>query len=209
MEKKMPDIRPVVADDVDALYEIALKTGASGADATHVYRDGRLVGHIWAAPYARLEPQSCFAVVDETGVGGYIVGTLDSRAFDARLEVDWWPALRRHYADPPRERAIAWSADETAHYLIHHPQRTPDAIVDVYPSHLHINLLPRLQGRGVGAALITHWLDHMRAAGSAGAHFAVSPANERALAFYRAYGFSELPRRATRLHEPIWFGMRF
>jgi ribosomal protein S18 acetylase RimI-like enzyme len=204
----MADIRPFGAGDIDALYRIALLTGASGADATHIYRDGRLVGHIWAAPYARLEPQSCFVVVDDAGVGGYIVGTVDTRAFDRRLEAEWWPALRAQYVDPPRDRAIAWSADETAQHLIHHPLRTPDAIVDVYPSHLHINLLTRLQGRGIGATLIRQWVDHMRARGSRGAHFAVSPANERALAFYRAYGFTELPRRATRPHEPIWFGMQ-
>ena len=44
-------IRAVEPTDVDAIYAIALRTGASGQDATHLYADGKLVGHIWAAPY--------------------------------------------------------------------------------------------------------------------------------------------------------------
>ena len=202
------DIRAVESTDIDAIYHIALLTGASGQDATHLYGDGRLVGHIWAAPYALLEPGSAFVVVDHEGVAGYIVGALDTRAFDERLEAEWWPGLRSLYADPLPKRASQWSADETAGYLIHHPLRTPDAIVDPYPSHLHINLLPRLQGKGVGAALITRWLDHMRMRGSRGAHFAVSPANTRALHFYRTYGFIELSRENPPPYEPIWFAMK-
>jgi ribosomal protein S18 acetylase RimI-like enzyme len=201
-------IRAAEPTDIDAIYTIALRTGASGQDATHLYTDGRLVGHIWAAPYVLLEPGSGFVVEDEDGVGGYIVGTIDTRAFDARLEAQWWPTLRPLYADPWPKPASQWSADETAGYLIHRPLRTPDSIVEPYPSHLHINLLPRLQGKGVGAVLITRWLDHMRSLGSRGAHFAVSPANARALAFYRAYGFVELPRANARPYEPVWFAMR-
>lgn len=203
----MPHIRPVQPADIDALYEIALLTGASGKDATHLYKDGRLVGHIWAAPYAQLEPESAFVAVDDEGVAGYIVGTVDTPAFDLKLEAEWWPGLRPQYADPSPERAAEWNADEIAAFIIHHPRRTPRAIIERYPSHLHINLLPRLQGQGMGAKLMTRWLDTMRGAGSRGVHLGVSPVNDRALGFYRAYGFEELPRENPRPHDPVWFAM--
>jgi hypothetical protein len=43
-------IRAVEPADTGAIYAIALRTGASGQVATHPYTEGKLVGHIWAAP---------------------------------------------------------------------------------------------------------------------------------------------------------------
>ena len=50
-------IRPFQSDDLDALYRISLATGLAGGDASHLYEDAKLMGHIYAAPYAVLEPQ--------------------------------------------------------------------------------------------------------------------------------------------------------
>ena len=49
-----------------------------------------------------------------------------------------------------------------------------------YPSHLHIDLLPRGQGQGHGRLLIESLLDLLRAGGSGGVHLGVSPTNLRA-----------------------------
>ncbi len=68
-----------------------------------------------------------------------------------------------------------------AHH-IHHPDRTPRRINEIYPAHLHINLLPRFQGRGIGKSLIDHWLAKVRALGTSGAHLAVGTRNQRAVA---------------------------
>src|SRR3546814_10812782 len=54
-------------------------------------------------------------------------------------------------------RISDWSSDVCSSDL-HHPLRMPDIVLRDYPSHLHINLLPRLQGRGVGRRLIERWL---------------------------------------------------
>ena len=37
------------------------------------------------------------------GVGGYIVGALDTSAFEQRQERDWWPRLRARYPEPSPE----------------------------------------------------------------------------------------------------------
>jgi ribosomal protein S18 acetylase RimI-like enzyme len=182
-----PTIRDVQPGDLDALYRIALATGDSGADAAHLYRDPQLVGALYAAPYAALAPEFALVAEDASGVGGYILGALDTLGFEARLEAEWWPALRLRYADPSGDPA-RWSVEQLRAYQIHHPHPPPARITGPYPSHLHINLLPRLQGRGLGKAMIDAWLARIAAAGSRGVHLGVSPANHRALRFYAAYG---------------------
>ena len=183
-------IRPVAPGDLYALYRICLKTGDSGQDATALYQDPQIVGHLYAAPYAVLEPKSAFVIEDAEGVGAYIVGAVDTVGFEGRMEADWWPSLRQRYA-PPTGDPKGWNLDQTRAWQIHHPRPPPTRITDPYPSHLHINLLPRLQGRGFGQALIDRWLARMREAGSRGVHLGVSPANHRAIRFYRTYGFDE------------------
>ncbi|MES1990232.1 MAG: GNAT family N-acetyltransferase [Pseudomonadota bacterium] len=199
------NIRHVTKDDLPALYDIALKTGDAGQDATHLHKDPKLIGHIYAAPYAIFEPESGFVVEDDEGVAGYIVGTCNTLAFDDLLENEWWPLLRKNYADPSDIPFNEWNADQLRAFLIHYPFKVPQRIVDTYPSHLHINLLPRLQGKGVGVQLIDRWLQQMDMAGSRGVHLGVAPTNERALYFYRNYGFKEQPMGKNA--QTIWFTM--
>ncbi len=93
-------IRTFRSADLDALYAISLATGDEGGDASHLYRDSKLIGHIYSAPYALLEPRLALVVEDDEGVAGFAVGTLDSGKWQERLEAEWWPKLRRQYADP-------------------------------------------------------------------------------------------------------------
>ena len=181
-------IRPNRPEDLDALHEICLKTCDRGADATHLYQDPRIIGEIFAAPYATLEPHHAFVAEDEIGVGGYILGTADTRAFEARCEAEWWPDLRARYHDaadtPPGQRSREqWDA----HY-IPHPPPNPQAVIDVAPAHLHIDLLPRLQGLGVGKRLMDTWL----AAIGGRAHLGCQAGNHRAQRFYEIYGWRRL-----------------
>lgn len=199
------NIRPYVSEDLPALYQVCLATGDAGNDASHLYRDWKLIGHIYAAPYGVLSPETAFVVEDEFGVGGYIVGPHDTRAFEREMESDWWPELRTHYADPPEPRD-EWTPDQRLAALIHHPPHTPKRICEPYPAHLHINLLPRLQAKGVGRVLIRTWLERMAVIGIDNAHLGVGPANERAVRFYRAYGFREIERLPAP-YNVIWFGI--
>ena len=199
----MVEIRGFRRDDLDDLYRICLATaGAAAAD-----RDPRLVGHVYAAPYAALSPRSVFVAEDAHGVGGYILGALDTRNFESQLEAEWWPGLREVYSDPSDTPRAGWSPDQLMIFRIHHPHRTPSEIVEGYPSHLHINLLPRLRGRGFGRRLMDQWLQTIREMGSRGAHLAVGAANLRAIRFYRASGFRELKPPSPASSDPVWFGI--
>lgn len=200
------DIRAYRPGDLDALYRIALATGDAGGDATALYADPALIGHVYAGPYAALCPDLVLVAEDAEGVAGYVLGAFDTRAFEARQEAEWWPALRAAYPDPARTPPEARTPDQQRCHRIHHPLHIPDAILAVYPSHLHINLLPRLQGRGVGRRLIEAWLAAVAFCGSRGVHLAVHAANTRAIGFYRACGFQELPPVAS-MPQAMWFAM--
>ena len=178
------------------MYRICLLTGDAGQDATSLYHDPQLLGHIFAAPYGLFEPSRAFVAEDIAGVGGYIVGALDSQAFEERLESDWWPGLRTRYPEPPPGLpAERWTPDQHMASMIHHPWPTPDELARRYPSHLHINLLPRLQASGYGSQLTRTLIAALRDQGSWGVHLHVPRTNRRAAGFYRHIGFTEL--RAT------------
>ena len=198
-------IRAFRRNDLDDLYRICLETAAGGG--VTAYRDPKLIGHVYAAPYAVLSPRSVFVAEDSHGVGGYILGAPDTRNFEARLEAEWWPGLREIYSDPSNCPRAGWSPDQLMIYRIHHPYRAPAGIVEGYPSHLHINLLPRLRGRGLGRRLMEQWLLTIKEMGSHGAHLAVGATNLRATRFYRACGFQELHPPSPASSEPVWFGI--
>jgi ribosomal protein S18 acetylase RimI-like enzyme len=200
----MTRIRPYRPDDLDGLYAISLATGDNGRDASAAYADPRMVGHIYSAPYATLAPELALVVEDDEGVGGYIVGALDTHAFEQQLERDWWPALRARYADPSGTPPQTWSADQKRAFQIHHPGRTPRRVSEPWPAHLHINLYPRLQGQGWGKALIDRWLATAAEAGARGVHLGVGAANAGGIGFYRAYGFTEFERLPPP-HAVVWF----
>jgi len=193
------EIRAFQPADEPALYEVCLRTADSGRDATGLYADPRLPGHVYAGPYLALAPELAF-VLDGTGSDagtpvGYVLGALDTGRFEAACELSWWPPLRRRYPDPGDPA----TPDERLAALIHHPPAQSRDITARYPSHLHIDLLPVAQGRGHGRALMQRLLDALGAAGSPGVHLGVATANGNAIGFYRRLGFAELETFPTHL----------
>lgn len=200
----MGRIRQAALGDLDRLYEICVRTADAGDDATPLHGDPMLPGHVWAAPYLLHEPRHAFVVVGVDDVaGGYAIGALDSRRFEATLEEEWWPDLRTRYPLDAGDDERTEDDQATVH-LIHHPSTAVEDIARSHPSHLHIDLLPDLQGRGLGRALVDTLLGSLADAGSPGVHLGVSGRNERAIGFYRAVGFTELGRS----RHGIAFGRR-
>ncbi|MGK2948109.1 MAG: GNAT family N-acetyltransferase [Acidimicrobiales bacterium] len=189
-----PVIRSYRADDLEALYDICLRTGAAGEDATELMADPRLLGDLYAAPYAVLEPEHAFVLDEGTGVAvGYVLGALDTVAFDARCETEWWPALReRHPAGESTGRL-----DDLFLARLHEPRPAPADVLARFPSHLHIDLLPPVQSGGWGRALLERLFSALRDDGSPGVHLGVTSLNQRAVGFYRHLGFEELEREGN------------
>lgn len=192
MNSAQPRIRRYQPDDLDDVYRVCLLTADDGQDATTMVHDPRLPGHVWAGPYVTFEPSLAFVVEDDDGVGGYVLGALDSRAFERRLERDWWPPLRESYPELDAANYLS-KLERYAIHDIHHAWPVDDELARRFPSELHIDLVARLQGRGLGRRLMETMVASLRAGGSRGLHMFVSQGNHRAAGFYRHLGFSQFP----------------
>ncbi|QDZ09818.1 GNAT family N-acetyltransferase [Devosia ginsengisoli] len=197
----MVELRAYRADDLEALYEICLVTGDAGQDASPLHNDRKAIGHLYSAPYGVIEPEQVFVAEDEQGVAGYIVGTHDTRAFAAKLERDWWPALRAHYAQVPE--AELTPADRGRVAAMREPGDNPPDIVARYPAHIHMNLLSRLRGQRIGTGLLQMWIAQAREAGVSGIHLGASAGNTGGVAFWTRSGFEPL----QTIGRTVWFGM--
>ena len=175
--------------DTAGVYRVCRLTADIGEDATALYPDPDMPGHVWAGPYLAQEGGTQLVVVDGAGVAGYIVSTDDTLAFDAWAETHWWPPLRERY---PR------TDDDTAAgrliRSIYQPEERTAAIVAEYPAHFDLDLLPRTRGSGVGRKLIVGVFAELRGRGIPGVHMGVDARNENALSFYEHLGFRTLDR---------------
>ena len=62
------NVRRCAPRDEDAVYEVCLRTGDNGQDATHLFDDPRALGHIFVGPYMKLEPELALVLEDPQGV---------------------------------------------------------------------------------------------------------------------------------------------
>ena len=180
-------MRPATIADMPGVYRVCLLTGDSGHDGSALFRDPDLLGHIYVGPYVVGQPGTELVVEDESGVAGYLLAADDTRAFEAWADAEWWPPLRARY--PLRDED---TEDSRLVRLLHAPERSPDDVVQDYPAHLHIDLLERARGQGLGRELIERLLADLRMRGIRGVHLDVAADNTNAAAFYRHLGFQGL-----------------
>ncbi len=172
------------ADLID-LYRICLLTGDSGKDATSNFKDPDIIGAYYSAPYAVLEPDLCFILVESGRSAGYIIGTRNSENFALRCEKEWFPPLRERYPLPPEDDL---SQDAKIIRFIHKGYQLKNEVRS-YPAHLHINLLPVAQGQGMGKKLIYRLVDRLKELDVTALHLEVGKKNEGAIKFYERVGF--------------------
>lgn len=191
---KGPAIRPIQISDEPAVIDICYRTGYMGEDLTGSGRfdDRRLFGLLFALYYVYYEAKSCYvAIGDGTGEqAGYLLGTADSalqaRRFSRRMI--WRIAARALLYS-------IWRYPESFKTLLHfnRVQRTMPPLHDLYkdyPAHLHINMAPGYQRRGMGSMLIERFEESMRSRGACGVHLVTSERNTKALSFYERHGYS-------------------
>lgn len=188
-------IRSYRPEDEAAAYEICLRTGDAGADATGQYQDPTLLGLVYVGPYLRFTPEHALMLDGgEAGVVGYALGVPDTVAFEQWCAAHWWPALQARIPDPAPVPPQRRTPDQRIAHIIHHPPRTPVEITDRFPAHLHVDLLPVAQGQGWGGKLLYALFERLAGAGAPGVHLDVAVSNHRAIGFYRRLGFADLRR---------------
>jgi ribosomal protein S18 acetylase RimI-like enzyme len=183
-------IRPYRTADRDALFDVCVRTGHLGGDARGRYADDDLLPTIFLAPYLELEPDLAFVADDGERAVGYIVGTADTEAFVRRFRVEYLPTVAARFPAPP-ERPVTETDRMLA--LLHGPENLLHPAFAAYPAHLHIDLLPEYQRRGLGRALMARLLTALTARGVGGVHLSMVTANTGARSFYDRLGFVELP----------------
>jgi len=186
------------------LYEICLRTAASGEDGSELFRSApESVGDLYAVPYAEFAPELITILDDGSGACGYVLGVSDTAAYEDWLEAHWFPLLRQRY-QLPQDGGVELDAASRLIRRFHGPvQREAASLLAEYPAHLHIDLLPRAQGQGLGRQLMETFLAALRVRGVAGVHLGLGAANLRALGFYRRLGFSEIERRGEPTHSLV------
>jgi ribosomal protein S18 acetylase RimI-like enzyme len=201
-------IRPARSGDEDGAYHVCMKTGNFGKDGEPFYReDPDALGRIFVGPYLAFEPGLSLILEDDAGICGYALGAFDSRTFYDRYEREWRPVLCAQFPEPTGNPA-GWTRSQMVHSWYHHPDYTcPEPYAD-YPSHLHIDLLDRAQGRGYGRRMLEQVMDALRRSGSPGAHLGVSLMNEAAPGFYRKLGFRDLLRVGEGTDGCVYMGRR-
>lgn len=186
----MTQIRPFRPGDEPALSEICLRTADAGADGTGIFADDDLWGEVFVLPYVARHPDLAFVVENDQGTPvGYIVGTDDTRAFEDWFAAEWWPRFAARWPLPETEQT---RQDGTLIYA-YGRRAGAEPYGDEHPAHLHIDLLPEIQGQGWGRRLIETLADALRARGVPSLHLVASAANTGALAFYTRLGFTPLP----------------
>lgn len=199
-------IRNATKADRNGAYHVCLKTGDYGKDGEQFYRDDPdALGRIFVGPYLEFEPELALVLEDAEGICGYAFGALDSKQLYERYEREWRPKLCAEFPMPKGDPA-AWTRPEMVHSWYHSPDYFCPQPYGQYPSHLHIDLLERAQGKGFGRKMMEEVMRRLRAKGSPGAHLGVSEVNERAVGFYQKLGFKELVRVGSGRDRVVYMG---
>jgi len=193
-------IRKATLEDLPGLYNVCLKTGDSGNDATAIYKNINILGEIYVGPYVAFDSDSSFALIDDEGkISGYALSTLDTVTFQETCAKHWWPKIQRKYSEPEKNLESSWTPENFLEYEIFHPTPSPTEVLDKYPSHGHIDLLPHMQGKGWGKKMMNEVDKALIARGSPGMHLRVSHINFRALGFYDKLGYPEIMKRGNEV----------
>jgi ribosomal protein S18 acetylase RimI-like enzyme len=182
-------VRPYRAADRAAIYEICLRTGDAGNDATGKYQLPDLLGDIYVGPYLYLEPELAFVLDDGQRPVGYVLGTASTPNFVRAYRQKWLPRIAGLYDGPSGSPA---TPDEELLEVLHNPEHMLVPELGDYPAHLHIDILAEHRGYGHGRSLMETFFRAAAASGAAGVSLGVDPANTGAEAFYLRLGFQRV-----------------
>lgn len=182
-------VRPYRPDDRPALYDVCVRTGDAGEDATGKFEPPELLGDIYVGPYVEHEPALAFVLDNGARPVGYVLGTADTFEFVGWYRSTWLPRLASRYPEPPPQPR---SVSERLLEVLYHPERMWRPELAQYPAHLHIDILPPYQGAGYGRRLMEAFLAALAALGVPAVHLGVAATNTRAIGFYRRLGFEEI-----------------
>ncbi|WP_295819082.1 N-acetyltransferase [uncultured Microbacterium sp.] len=186
----MAHLRSFRPGDEPALAEICLRTADTGSDATGILDDDDIWAAVFVLPYVARHPELAVVVETDDGrVAGYAVATDDTDGFEEWFQHEWWPRFAERW---PKPAADAVTRQDSVLDYAYGRRPGAEPFAQHCPAHLHIDLLPEVQGQGWGRRLIEALRDRLRAAGVPGVHLVAAGTNAGAIAFYERLGFTRL-----------------
>ncbi|KAL5353964.1 hypothetical protein ACLOAV_000049 [Pseudogymnoascus australis] len=172
-----------------------------------------LAPYLWALPYVRLEPGTCFVLdasasaaeadgdvtqtssLVPTSCVGYILSVPSTPSFVTAYEERYLRTLPASWS-APRPPSLPWSGSTLGGGMLqalHNPASMLHSdfpkLVEEYPAHLHIDILPAFQSKGLGAKMIERLEEELRGKRVRGVHLVMAAGNEGAERFYKRQGF--------------------
>lgn len=173
----MCTIRTYQLKDREQVKKICLNTGADMPSKGEAFDDAMLQSFCYY--YIEQEPENCFVAADERDDAvGYVICAADFDTWEQRFN----------------ELYLSVTANDIAKII---GRTTIDILRPFskeYPAHLHIDISPDYQKKGLGKKLIDALIEHLKSRGVRGLLLNVSADNESGIGFYKKYGFTELKR---------------
>lgn len=140
-------------------------------------------GRIYTQPYLEMEPTFAFVLEDDAGVCGYTFAAPDSARFFGAMKKTYLPRVCAAFPRPrdPHVLGREWTNTDHIHAAYHDfAPHFPPSFEALFPAHLHIDLVARAQGKGLGTPMILTQLEALAAAGVPGVYLEMSRRNHRA-----------------------------
>ncbi|HHW73902.1 MAG TPA: GNAT family N-acetyltransferase [Firmicutes bacterium] len=182
-------IRKMAPHDREAVRRICWETGYGGDNIAPYFDDPALFTDFFCSYYTDIEPGSSFVATDGDAVVGYLFGCPDTRRYNRVFYSKIIPsilgrALRGRYRIGRKTRR--YIGGMIGPFLLG-GYRTPP--LDLYPAHLHINIMASYRRAGLGHRLMESYFEHLRTRGVKGLHLSTSSLHATALPFYNKLGF--------------------
>jgi ribosomal protein S18 acetylase RimI-like enzyme len=164
-----------------------------GEDAKGYFDDKYLLALLFGIYYLEFEPKGCFVAIDtENGeIVGYILSSLDTktqrRIFQRRM-------IPRIVARAFLYTSWRYHRSFIVILRIMLDPEPPNSNLSLikYPAHLHINVNPKYQKKGIGTKLLNKLEKYLEDCKCKGIHLWTSENNKKAVPFYKKNGFKLL-----------------
>lgn len=153
--------------------------------------------YLYCKAYLLLSPNTCFVLDPGNGHAvGYIIGTHDTNHLAQRwqamvsvIDPKLVPPPDAEHQDPNELPMI--KDMKIALYSGHCSMlQSNEELLQKYPAHLHIDILPEFQGKGYGPSLMEVFLAKVKELGATGVHLGMLRTNDGARRFYDRLGYS-------------------
>ena len=172
----MNKIRAAKPQDIVQIKKICAETADESLRKNEKMRD--ITALLFAEYYIKHELQNCFVLEDDGKVVGYILCSTDIKRFLKAYRTDIFKAVT--------SLSVLWGVAclfIPLKYVL---------LQKKYPAHLHIDILKEYQSSGYGSKLMQTLFAHLKKQRIKGLCLSCSAKNEKALRFYRKFGFTPL-----------------